>query len=43
MEGSDNNFDEQSDEMQALESIFMEDFILCEERPFRCEVIIKAN
>ena len=42
-ENTENNFDEQYDEVQALESIFMEDFVLCEERPFKFEITIKAN
>ena len=40
---SSNKFDEQADEVQVLESIFMDDFNLIEERPYKFEINIKAN
>ena len=42
MEG-ENNYDEQYDEIQALESIFTEDFHLVEERPFKFEINVNSN
>lgn len=42
MEG-ENNFEEQNDEVQALECIFMEDFNLIEERPYKFEININSN
>ena len=41
MEG--NNYEEQYDEIQALESIFTEDFTLLEEKPYKFEININSN
>ena len=44
MENSDQpNYDEQYDEIQALESIFTDDFKLIEERPYRLEITVNSN
>jgi hypothetical protein len=37
------NYDEQQEEIEALESIFMDEFVLVEERPFKFEIQINSN
>ena len=39
----DNNYEEQECEIEAIKCIFMEDFQLIEEKPYKFEVLLKAN
>lgn len=44
MEGDNNaRYDEQQEEIEALQSIFMDDFELVEERPYKFEITINSN
>ena len=43
VDNGENNFEEQQDEIEALESIFVEEFTLEEEKPYKFEVLINAN
>lgn len=37
------NYEEQQEEIEALQSIFMEEFELTEEKPYKFEITINSN
>lgn len=38
-----NNFEEQQQEIEALQSIFVEEFTLLQDQPYKFEILINSN
>jgi hypothetical protein len=40
---SENNYEEQESEIEAIKCIFMDDLVMLEEKPYKFEVLLNAN